>query len=64
MKGIPGKSSSFEVFADGRLIYSKLQTGKFPNDEQVLEIIREMAGVKSPGTNSKPASSKHGCSHH
>lgn len=28
-------TGSFEVFADGRLIYSKLQTGKFPNDEQV-----------------------------
>jgi selT/selW/selH-like putative selenoprotein len=33
---VPGARGSFEVFKDGRLVYSKLSTGKFPLDQEVL----------------------------
>ena len=35
LKLVPGSGGCFELTADGELLYSKLQTGKFP-DEQAL----------------------------
>jgi selT/selW/selH-like putative selenoprotein len=35
----PGKSGQFDVIVDGRVIYSKDNTGRFPTDGEVEEII-------------------------
>ncbi|MGI9431315.1 MAG: Rdx family protein [Myxococcota bacterium] len=37
---IPGGSGVFDVEADGRRIFSKDQTGRFPEDEEVLSALR------------------------
>ena len=31
----PGKSGQFDVTVDGKLAYSRAQTGRFPTDEEV-----------------------------
>lgn len=36
---LPGKPSSFEVFLNGQLIFSKLATDEFPEDDEVEEKI-------------------------
>jgi selT/selW/selH-like putative selenoprotein len=37
---IPGARGSFEVIRDGRLVFSKLDLGRFPNTEgEVLEAL-------------------------
>ncbi|MBM3970400.1 MAG: SelT/SelW/SelH family protein [Planctomycetes bacterium] len=33
---IPGGGGIFEIVADGKLIYSKHQTGRFPTHDEVL----------------------------
>ncbi len=33
---IPGKGGVFDVVQDGRTLYSKHETGCFPEDEEVL----------------------------
>jgi len=33
---IQGKGGVFDVVADGRLIYSKKETGRFPTHEEIL----------------------------
>lgn len=37
MSGTEGRRGSFEVVVNGELVYSKLKTGKFPEDEDVVE---------------------------
>jgi selenoprotein W-related protein len=32
---VPDKGGCFEVTVDGELIYSKLATGQFPNEEEI-----------------------------
>jgi selenoprotein W-related protein len=39
LKLIPAGGGCFELTANGELIYSKLKTGKFPDENQVLEAI-------------------------
>lgn len=34
---MPGKAGQFDVEVDGRLIYSKAQTGRFPDHGEVLD---------------------------
>ena len=34
---VPGKGGVFDVVVDGKLIYSKHQTGRFPEHAEVLE---------------------------
>lgn len=34
---IPAGGGCFEVTVDGALIYSKLETGKFPDENQIVE---------------------------
>jgi predicted Rdx family selenoprotein len=34
----PGKSGQFDVLADGKLIFSKSQSGRFPLDGEVEDI--------------------------
>jgi selT/selW/selH-like putative selenoprotein len=32
---VPGVGGAFEVTVDGRLMFSKKQTGRFPTDEEI-----------------------------
>ena len=44
----PGATSSFEVYMNGDLIFSKLQLGRFPDDPpnvgwvEIIKLIKEM----------------------
>ena len=38
---IKGDNGVFDVVADGRLVFSKHQTGRFPEEEEVLEALRD-----------------------
>ena len=38
---LPGGKGIFDVVVDGELIYSKYETGRFPEDEEVLSQLRE-----------------------
>ena len=43
--GIPatiaeGLKSQFDVFADGELVFSKQQPGRFPEEEEILALLR------------------------
>jgi selenoprotein W-related protein len=40
LKLIPGEGGCFEVTLNGELIYSKLKTGDFPADKQILETLK------------------------
>jgi selT/selW/selH-like putative selenoprotein len=33
---VPGVAGVFDITVDGRLAYSKKQTGRFPTDEEVV----------------------------
>ena len=37
---IKGAGGVFDVTADGKLIYSKHQTGRFPDNEEVLQALK------------------------
>lgn len=37
---IPAGGGCFEVTVDGNLIYSKLQTGEFPDELAILELVQ------------------------
>jgi len=39
LKLIPSKGGCFEITLDDELIYSKLKTGKFPDEKWVLEAL-------------------------
>ncbi len=34
-----GRSGSFEIVRDGQLVYSKLETGRFPADGEVAALV-------------------------
>lgn len=36
LKLIPSKGGCFEITVDGTLIYSKLDTGEFPEDDAII----------------------------
>jgi len=36
----PGRSASFEITRDGVLLYSKLETHRFPEDDEVRALAR------------------------
>jgi selenoprotein W-related protein len=36
---IPASGGCFELTANGELVYSKLQTGKFPDEQWVLDAL-------------------------
>ncbi len=38
-KLIPGSGGRFELKANGQLIYSKLQTGQFPDEDTIVKEI-------------------------
>jgi len=39
----PSQGGCFEVSVDGNLIYSKLETGEFPNEQRLTDEIAAMA---------------------
>jgi selenoprotein W-related protein len=38
---VPAGGGCFEVTVNGELIYSKLETGKFPDEQSILEGVTE-----------------------
>ena len=46
--GEVGRTGSFEVKINGTLVYSKMKTGRFPNFDDVVAAVREVAEGKSP----------------
>jgi selT/selW/selH-like putative selenoprotein len=36
----PGGKGQFDVVADGALVFSKHETGRFPEDGEILEALR------------------------
>jgi len=41
---VPSDGGRFEISIDGDLIYSKLQTGQFPDEEKIVAEISKRAG--------------------
>ena len=39
---IPSDGGRFEILVDGEAIYSKLQTGTFPDEDAILEQLRQL----------------------
>lgn len=39
LKLIPASGGCFELSADGELLYSKLKTGKFPDENAILDLV-------------------------
>jgi selenoprotein W-related protein len=39
LKLIPAGGGCFELSADGELLYSKLQTGQFPDEAAIVDLI-------------------------
>jgi selenoprotein W-related protein len=35
---VPGVGGVFEITVDGKLMFSKKQTGRFPTDEEVIAV--------------------------
>ena len=46
--GATGRSSSFEVKIDGKLVYSKLATHSFPDFGDVVLAVQDVASGKAP----------------
>ena len=44
MKLIPSTGGCFELTVDGDLLYSKLQTGKFPEESWAVEAVGARVG--------------------
>jgi selenoprotein W-related protein len=42
----PSKGGCFEITVDGELIYSKLTTDQFPNEDEIVQEIAHRLGVK------------------
>lgn len=46
LKLIPASGGCFELTVNGELVYSKLQTGKFPDEQAVLDLLEKRTGKK------------------
>jgi len=42
---VPGVGGAFEITVDGRLLFSKKQTGRFPTDEEIDALGAGQAGM-------------------
>ena len=42
---IPSKGGCFELTVDGKLVYSKLKTGQFPDTEELVEALGKLTAV-------------------
>ena len=36
---VPASGGCFELLANGDLIYSKLETGRFPDEQQIVKLL-------------------------
>lgn len=43
VSGVVGKKTSFEITVNGNLIFSKLKAGKFPDNDEIVEMIKKEA---------------------
>lgn len=57
-----GRQGSFEVSLNGQVIYSRLDTGQFPDNEQVAATVRKMVGGGEVAKTKKVHKAK--CSQH
>jgi selenoprotein W-related protein len=48
LKLIPSGGGCFELTVDGELVYSKLKTGRFPDEHDVLKSVAERHERRSP----------------
>jgi hypothetical protein len=39
-QAVAGRKSQFDVIADGLLVFSKQSAGRFPEEDEVLELLR------------------------
>jgi selenoprotein W-related protein len=39
LKLLPSKGGCFELSTDGEMLYSKLATGKFPDEKAILDMV-------------------------
>ena len=39
---VPEKGGHFEILVDGTQVYSKLATGAFPNEDEILQAVRAL----------------------
>lgn len=42
---IPSKGGCFELTVGGKRLYSKLQTGEFPEEDELVEAVGKALGV-------------------
>ena len=42
---VPGSKGMYELTVDGKLVYSKLETGKHLDDQAALRLIRARSGL-------------------
>jgi selenoprotein W-related protein len=40
-KLVPGTEGIFDIIADGKLIYSKFETGRFPNPGEIVQKLKQ-----------------------
>lgn len=48
VSGHVGRTSSFEVTINGKLVYSKLSQGAFPVFEEIVQVVHECSEGKEP----------------
>ena len=41
---VEGSGGVFDVTVDGRLVYSKHNTGRFPDEGEVVELVQKLKG--------------------
>jgi selenoprotein W-related protein len=42
---VPGSGGCYELTCDGDLVYSKLQTGEFPDEEAMVDAVGQRLGA-------------------
>jgi len=45
--GVVGRKQSYEITLNGKVIYSKLKTEKFPEDSEIVEMVKKEAAEAS-----------------
>ncbi len=41
MIGVKGRKSSFEIKINGELVFSKLESGKFPDYQEIIALVKK-----------------------
>ena len=47
---VPSRGGCFELTVDGKLVYSKLQTGEFPDERKLVAQLGQMASKPAAGS--------------